>query len=63
MMGAARGCEALHQGDGIGLESVRRQLAAHFPGEGRVEVATRPGGGFTVTLSLPARLAAQPRRQ
>jgi signal transduction histidine kinase len=41
---------------GLGLKSVRRQLDAHFPGAGDLEITTRPQAGFAVRLRIPARL-------
>lgn len=49
-----RGGEAIERqihGNGLGLSLVRRIVMAHG---GRVSVSTRPGGGTTFTLALPA---------
>ena len=47
-------------GEGFGLRSVRRRLAAAFGGAASVEVETAPEGGFAVRLTLPARLQPAP---
>jgi LytS/YehU family sensor histidine kinase len=55
--GAGADPAALPEADGLGLAAVRRQLEARFPGAGRMDVETRPGGGFVVRLAVPARSA------
>lgn len=40
---------------GFGLSSVRRQVAARYPGAGRVSVHTATGKGFRVDVEIPAR--------
>ncbi len=46
---------------GVGLESVRRQLAARFPGRHRFEVRTPAAGGFTVSITVPLAERAPPQ--
>ena len=41
---------------GLGLKAVARQLHAHFPGSAEFAFDTQPRAGFTVTLTMPARL-------
>jgi signal transduction histidine kinase len=45
-------------GGGMGLRLVRRRLAALHGEAARLEVTAPPGGGFAVTIRLPARSAA-----
>ncbi|WP_375196170.1 sensor histidine kinase [Sphingobium sp.] len=40
-------------GSGIGLANVRDRLTARFGEQGRIDYGPRPGGGFTVRLTLP----------
>jgi LytS/YehU family sensor histidine kinase len=42
------------QGEGLGLASVRRRLAAVYGGRGRMEIANAAGGAYAVTLRIPA---------
>jgi signal transduction histidine kinase len=48
----------LSQSTGLGLHAVRRQLNARFSGKGALEIATRPGAGFTARVTIPARVPA-----
>jgi two-component system sensor histidine kinase LytS len=48
--------EGWRRSEGLGLQSVRRQLEAHWPGRGQLEISTRPHAGFAVRLRMPARL-------
>jgi signal transduction histidine kinase len=52
------GAEAarLSESKGLGLKAVARQLHAHFPGSAEFAVDTQPRAGFTVKLTLPARV-------
>lgn len=43
---------------GIGLATVRQRLAARFPGQAAVDVATAPGEGFVARLRVPAEVSA-----
>jgi hypothetical protein len=43
---------------GLGLQVVRRQVAARFLDAGRFEVTTQPGVGFSVKIAIPARIPA-----
>ena len=47
---------AWRRSQGLGLTSVRRQLEARFPGQGELEIRTRPHGGFAARVRLPVRL-------
>jgi sensor histidine kinase YesM len=49
--------EGWRRSGGLGLQSVRRQLEAHWPGRGQLEISTRPHAGFAVRLRMPARLS------
>ena len=40
-------------GEGVGLEGLRRRLAACYPDRHRVDVTTPAGGGFAVWLAIP----------
>lgn len=40
-------------GDGVGLRAVRQRLLTRFPGASTFRIATAPGTGFQVRLSLP----------
>jgi sensor histidine kinase YesM len=42
---------------GLGLQVVRRRLAARFPDAHQCHVVTHPGKGFTIRLEIPARAA------
>jgi hypothetical protein len=48
---------------GLGLHAVRRQVTARFPNEGQFEIMTRPGAGFTVQITIPARIVARASRE
>ncbi|HEX7113662.1 MAG TPA: sensor histidine kinase [Steroidobacter sp.] len=52
------GAEARGIGEskGLGLKVVARQLHAHFQGNAQLVVETQPHAGFTVSLTMPARL-------
>jgi two-component system, LytTR family, sensor kinase len=39
---------------GVGLDTLRKRIAALTGGVGRLDVATAPGAGFAVTVRLPA---------
>jgi signal transduction histidine kinase len=43
--------------EGIGLSNTRARLERLYPGEHHVSFAAPPGGGFTVSLTLPCRPA------
>jgi signal transduction histidine kinase len=45
-------------GTGVGLENVRRRLAARFGDGSSLEASPLPTGGFAVTIALPLDLAA-----
>ncbi|TMQ67886.1 MAG: hypothetical protein E6K80_14820 [Candidatus Eisenbacteria bacterium] len=47
------------QGEGVGLENVRRRLDAVSAREARLDTS-RENGVFRVTLTLPARMAPGP---
>jgi Histidine kinase/Histidine kinase-, DNA gyrase B-, and HSP90-like ATPase len=49
--------EGWRRSGGLGLQSVRRQLEAHWPGRGHLEISTGPHAGFAVRLRMPARLS------
>jgi two-component sensor histidine kinase len=44
----------VHVARGVGIDAVRRRVQACQNGEGRFEIETAPGRGFTVRLSVPA---------
>ena len=46
------GCAAIDEG--TGLANVRQRLAGTFGTDGRLALTTRPGGGLTARLTLPA---------
>jgi two-component system, LytTR family, sensor kinase len=46
-------------GSGVGLENVRRRLAARFGSHGRLVTKAEPGKGFMVTLTLPLQLCTK----
>jgi signal transduction histidine kinase len=52
--GAGADPEAWRCSEGLGLQIVRRQIESRFPGADNFRVITRPGGGFTVRLQIPA---------
>jgi LytS/YehU family sensor histidine kinase len=45
----------LENAEGLGLRLVRERLAAHYGDAAALDVVTRPGAGFRVTIRLPAR--------
>ena len=45
-----------HRSQGLGLQSVRRQLETRYEGGGDLAISTRPHVGFSVRLRVPARL-------
>ncbi|HKA43199.1 MAG TPA: histidine kinase [Burkholderiales bacterium] len=51
--------DILRRSTGLGLQAVRRQVSARFPGEGEFEVLTRPGAGFAVRIRIPARISTK----
>lgn len=52
--------DALRDG-GVGLDLVRRRLAARYGDDGRFHVRTAPGEGFAVVVDVPADPATVPR--
>ena len=40
-------------GTGVGLDALRRRLAARYGARAKMDVTSAPGAGFTVTLRLP----------
>ncbi len=49
--------EAVAAATGLGLSTVRQRLAALYDGRAAVTIATAPGAGFTVRITLPAESA------
>lgn len=50
----SHGGEQPTRGSGIGLDALRKRLAARYGDHGVLQVTTAPGQGFTVTMELPA---------
>jgi signal transduction histidine kinase len=50
--------QAWRRSSGLGLQAVRRQVNARFPDAAQVEIMTRPGAGFRVRITIPARVPA-----
>jgi sensor histidine kinase YesM len=48
--------ESVRHSEGLGLQGVRRQIEARFPGRSRFDIATAPGAGFAVRMTMPALL-------
>ena len=48
--------DAWRRAEGLGIKAVSRQLGARFPNAGRLDIKTAPHRGFTVRLTIPARL-------
>ena len=46
--------EILNVSGGLGLRVVRQRLATRYGGRAKFELATAPGGGFTVRVEIPA---------
>ncbi len=45
-------------GTGVGLANVQRQLAARYPNQGRLVLASREPRGASATISIPLRMAS-----
>ena len=58
--GAGADAEAVRRATGVGVRAVRQRLEARYGPGARLAITTAPGAGFTVTVSLPARAAAEP---
>jgi signal transduction histidine kinase len=41
-------------GTGVGLDALRRRLAARYGSAAELHAGTHPGGGFAVTVRIPA---------
>jgi LytS/YehU family sensor histidine kinase len=57
--GAGADPEAVRRANGVGMRAVRQRLEARYGANARLAINTAPGGGFTVTVSLPARAVTQ----
>jgi signal transduction histidine kinase len=51
--GAGATDEAIMRPGGTGIRKLRERLAALYGAEARLDIDTRPGGGFSVSLSIP----------
>jgi signal transduction histidine kinase len=51
--GAGATDEAIMRPGGTGIRKLRERLAALYGHEARLDIDTRPGGGFSVSLSIP----------
>lgn len=52
----------LNAGSGVGLQIVRRRLAAAYLGHARLDIETAPGAGFRVMVMLPIKEIDSPWR-
>lgn len=52
----------VRESTGLGLRAVARQLQAHFGADAEFSIETQPAAGFSVKLTMPARLPAVPLR-
>jgi two-component system LytT family sensor kinase len=52
--GAGAAPERITRAGGLGLQGVRRQLEEQYAGRAQLHIDTKPGSGFTVTITLPA---------
>ncbi len=55
--GAGAAPEAVSAAPGLGLSTVRQRLTALYDGRAGMAIATAPGAGFTVRITLPAESA------
>jgi sensor histidine kinase YesM len=44
---------AVRQSNGLGIRTVERRLQLEYGARGGLEIATAPGSGFVVTMSIP----------
>jgi sensor histidine kinase YesM len=53
--GAGADPDSVLSASGLGVRAVRQRVEARFGTKGRLDVDTAPGGGFAVTVTMPAR--------